>query len=356
MKANLLAVGTATGSPEGKERTTEAESGNARPRITLLAVTAGFIAALVGAPEALALDPCRSSNPPPGCADPEEPPEEPPSAPAATLRVLGLGGGTVTVSSGGSPVVRAWKAAETLTFIAGATSAHTKYTQLVVESTLRCDRGRDTVTHVRTATVQWRAVPIEPSFTREAGVCPEGFKVDETMVATAEAKSGATVRSTPSITLLLRSAGATATVQVAESSNGTSSGLFVAPGDSVEVIADGQIWSGWFLGPWDDANGGADSCGDLIDERDVIDWEGEARWVERYDTGNCRPGLGYPIPEGAASDQLIAGVNHRWVPVGTFRQFVWDGPEGVFTLRNNDNTPGNGDGAWRVKVRITPAP
>lgn len=117
------------------------------------------------------------------------------------------------------------------------------------------------------------------------------------------------------------------TVRVPESTSGTYVATLQA-GESVTLTpTDATIWAGvWFTG----ANGPAG-------------WNTVAR-----------PGYGYPLA-GAREYSLLANKNTGWFYIGAARTTVTNtlGNPQTLHLRTNDNTPGNGSGAFEVNVTYT---
>ena len=161
-------------------------------------------------------------------------------------------------------------------------------------------------------------------------------------------------------------------VNVTEAASDTDTGVFVVPGDKLEIVdlgtgvwsgGNAQIWAGyWFRDPTN-GNGLIDSCSREIanpyrsvsffnNPSNVLDVRGEPFQPLFYDNSACNAGADYPIARGAAKDMLIAGTAGGWqTAVGAFRRFTWQGPAGHLHLRTNDNHPGNGGGNWNIQLR-----
>jgi hypothetical protein len=113
------------------------------------------------------------------------------------------------------------------------------------------------------------------------------------------------------------------TFDVAEASWDVPSGCQMQPGDHVVISAGGSIWAGvWFTG-----NNGPQGWTNIA---------GDAK---------------FPSPSSRAYS-LLANVDGRYQYVGTGTSFTYTGLGSPLHLRINDDTPGNGSGAFVVRVQL----
>lgn len=113
------------------------------------------------------------------------------------------------------------------------------------------------------------------------------------------------------------------TVTVNESNWNVNTGCQLQGGDRVTLTAAGSIWAGvWFTG----RNG-------------PQGWNNIA-----YDSK-------FPMPTARAYS-LLANTNGWYRYVGTGSQFTYFGGGSPLYLRINDDSPGNGDGAFEVQVQV----
>jgi hypothetical protein len=111
--------------------------------------------------------------------------------------------------------------------------------------------------------------------------------------------------------------------QVNESDRDVDTGLYIQPGHRVILSATGEIWAGvWFTG----RNG-------------PQGWMG---WSASKDS---------PLPY-AAPFSLLARLDGRYMYVGTGKEFIYRGNASKLFLRVNDDSPGNGWGAFQVHVEV----
>lgn len=111
-------------------------------------------------------------------------------------------------------------------------------------------------------------------------------------------------------------------VQVNESDGDVDTHIDVRAGDTLIFHADGSIWSGvWFTNP-----------------------NGPKGWNNR----DLDPK--FPLP-GAHPFQLLGKLDTGYFPVGEYARLDQTSNQGRLYLRINDDVPGNGSGAFEVKVQ-----
>lgn len=113
------------------------------------------------------------------------------------------------------------------------------------------------------------------------------------------------------------------TIEVAESAWDVNTGCAMQDGDRVEISASGSIWAGvWFTG-----NNGPQGWSNIANDSK------------------------FPM-RTARAYSLLAKVNgyYRYVGVGT--NFTYTGSGSTLFLRINDDSPGNGNGAFVVDVKV----
>jgi hypothetical protein len=115
-----------------------------------------------------------------------------------------------------------------------------------------------------------------------------------------------------------------ADVQVPESSTGVDTGFDVQPLDRMVFRASGEIWAGvWLTG-----------------ENTPRGWN------------NTDNDPKFPLP-GGHPYSLLGRLGGLYFEIGDGLERVWNGPgaERLF-LRTNDDTPGNGSGAFTCNVQV----
>jgi hypothetical protein len=110
---------------------------------------------------------------------------------------------------------------------------------------------------------------------------------------------------------------------VNESDRDVDTGLYVQPGHRLILSATGEIWAGVWLTGRNGPQG----------------WMG---WSANKDSP-----LSYAPPYS-----LLARLDGRYVYIGTGREFIYRGAASKLFLRINDDTPGNGWGAFQCHVEV----
>jgi len=116
---------------------------------------------------------------------------------------------------------------------------------------------------------------------------------------------------------------ATARVTVPEWSRGVATGIWVQPGQRLEVRCADTIWAGSYLFGRNDANG-------------IWGWSADSS---------------YPLP-GYRIYSAVGLLNNRYFYVGTSHSRVHENLTSQLVLRTNDNVPGNGNGAFTCNVAL----
>lgn len=110
---------------------------------------------------------------------------------------------------------------------------------------------------------------------------------------------------------------------VAESDSGVEVNFNLKKGDRIVMHADGLIWAGvWFTGS-----------------------NGPNGW------NNCDNDPKFPLP-GAHPFSLIIKIDDKYREAGTGLEFNYTGEGCKPVLRTNDDTPGGGNGAFRVSFKV----
>lgn len=144
-------------------------------------------------------------------------------------------------------------------------------------------------------------------------------------------------------------------VSVPESSYGVDTGLILVPGDRVTFTASGQIWAGVLLtlpnGPagWIDATGCDPKfplyCSPPYGLLGDLDNDGGYFYIGTG-AGALQPPQPTLSPDGIPGDRL--GNPLAWTPPALD---LLNAPTRLM-LRTNDDTPGNGSGAFSVNIQI----
>jgi hypothetical protein len=314
-----------------------------------LALSGALAAAAV-----LLLAPSSSANPPGG----GESPPPAPSGPAVRLHTVGLGARDVSLVPGNAARSVALNPGDAFTVYADSTTegATVRLTQVVTKT---CENSAgvpepEISTVVSDLTLEnW----VRPPITQGVSVstypwndsrCGPGFFRDHVrIVMTAQARTPAGQSTSPAVTFTYSpwQQVSDLTVAVPESESGWLPTVTLQRDERADITAQGSISAGGWRPP-----NGPDGVGQLAPSA-----EAPCPW--------CAP-LPYPLPgafkyslvgnlgDGANGPKFFVGSSVHVIPALTGPSYMW--PSFRLNLRPNDNLPGNGSGAFTVRIRVFP--